>query len=457
MRPREVEFNWSRLLGYVRSGNVVPVIGTSLLLDSEGRPLYAKIARQLQAAHPGAIDGDGLPANPDLHDVVGRLRTEENQQELYMDVDDAIRSVVASGAAVLEPIRQLAEIADFKLFVTLTPDDLLVGSLKERRAPDSVFEVVHSLMGSSDLPPAAERRNGQTHVLYLFGKAGPHPTFAIHEEDVLEYAHNLVSRHKQTPNLFLDQLLASDLLLIGCNFSDWLGRLFLRTTSRNRLTWQPKQTQEWLVEPLAKDEPLSCFLSSYSRSTKLVADLSPVRFVAELHRRWMLGRPSADTAEAPKASRRPSATFFVSYSRTTDRAKAEALVRHLYSLGARDHEVWFDQRDIDPGQNFENEIFDGIANCRHFVPLVSRAADARREAFFFRECRRANDRREGFREEEFVLPLVVDDEYKPESYTADAIRDWRKIDFGHAPDGTPNERTSERLRVMLRAARLERS
>ena len=44
----------------------------------------------------------------------------------------------ASNYAIPEPIRQLAEIADFRLFVTLTPDDLLARSLRKRCAVNEI-------------------------------------------------------------------------------------------------------------------------------------------------------------------------------------------------------------------------------------------------------------------------------------------------------------------------------
>jgi hypothetical protein len=53
------------------------------------------------------------------------------------------------------------------------------------------------------------------------------PFFAIHDEDVLEYAHNLLSCGSNMPLSFLDELGQRNLLLIGCNFPDWLSRFFV--------------------------------------------------------------------------------------------------------------------------------------------------------------------------------------------------------------------------------------
>ena len=55
----------------------------------------------------------------------------------------------------------------------------------------------------------------------------------------------------------------------------------------------------------------------------------------------------------------------------------------------------------------------------------------------------------------YLVPLVVDPDYRPESYREDSVSTWldRKIDFGHAPGGQPDERTRKTLTSLLREAR----
>ena len=72
-------------------------------------------------------------------------------------------------------------------------------------------------------------------LLYLFGKSRPTPLYSIHDEDVLEYAHNVIARGSHAPTSFLGALQDRNLLLIGCNFPDWLSRFMLRATRKGRL------------------------------------------------------------------------------------------------------------------------------------------------------------------------------------------------------------------------------
>ena len=112
----------------------------------------------------------------------------------------------------------------------------------------------------------------------------------------------------------------------------------------------------------------------------------------------------------------------------------------------------FDGDDINAGQDFNHRIQDGIQGCSYFLPLLSEAAQQRPQAYVFREWRAASERAL-LMNRDFVLPLVVDTDYLPQRHTADAVRPWRALDFGHAPDGVPDDKTRQRLAALLRQAR----
>ena len=446
--------DWKRLLDRIRDGDVVPVLGPQLLVDADGHTSrQARIAEALLKDHGLEVEPGSLPAFRELNEAFARLKDKMRPQDIYADVHDLLRQDgAASGAMAPAPIQQLAEISDFRLWVTLTPDDWLARSLRQRCA---VNQIVHSprwpTSEAKDLPPDWHRRAGEVQLLYLFGKSRSTPTFAIHDEDVLEYAHNIIARGSQVPAAFLGELQERSLLLIGSNFPDWLSRFFLRLTNKSRLSEKGKR--EWMVEQLAPEASLTCFLRSYSKETEVLSDLPPVQFVAELHRRWMEDRGAGDSTtprgEAPVPR---GAMFFVSYSRVGDLPRAEALVRSLLGLGAAEAEVWFDRSSIEPGHDFRQQILDGIRGCRYFVPLLSDKANGREEAFVFGEWREANKRLE-IMNREFVFPVIVDPEYEPDRYTADPIRSWRDIDFGHAPQGEPDARLLAKFKALLKDAR----
>ena len=450
------EATWRRLLGLMRDGFVVPVIGARLLVGEDGRSsLQARVAERLLALYGVEVGDRPLPLFRELNEAVTRLLTSGSTlpklQDLYTDVHEAIQEVAAAADfQIPTPIRQLAEITDFRLLVTLTPDDLLARSLRERRAVD---EIIHSPVLPSaeetDLPADWAKLPSEAHLLYLFGKSRSAPMFAIHDEDVLEYAHNVIAREHYVPSKFLNALRQRNLLLIGCNFPEWLSRFFLRATSESRLS----QRREWLIEEMQPTESLIYFLQSYSKDTE-VLQFPPVDFVAELHKRWTAERrPTA--APPPRAEAVPPGTmFFISYSRGTDQPRAEALYQTLVQLGVGDSDIWFDRCSIEPGQDFRRRILDGIRTCRYFVPLLSTAADAARRGVRLR--RMARRQRPQPEHEPRLHP--PDDRRRRVSARAvrGAARHRRRMGatgFLSRARGVPDQRMKHRLTQLVRDAR----
>ncbi|MFT3717309.1 toll/interleukin-1 receptor domain-containing protein [Pseudorhodoferax sp.] len=461
------ESDWKRLLRQIRSGYVVPVIGPQLLADAAGASALQRVlAERLLDLH-GVAAGDRPALRPfrELNAAVsfllaGRLA---KPQALYVDVADLLDDLAGEPGMLPTPLRQLAEITDLRLFVCMTADGLLAEALRAARPRQALGEVVHAPRMPTDewrdLPEDwSTQPAGPAWVLYMFGRARPAPVYAIHDEDVLEYAHNVMARGSNVPVNFLRALQDRSLLMLGCGLPDWLGRFFLRLTNKDRLS--EKTRHEWLIEAprgaQAEDE-LATFLKSFSEDTECLEGPSPAAFVEELHRRWLAEQQPAPAmpaaAPAPELPEVPhGAVFFVSYSRATDAAAAQQLVAALRTLGCGEAEVWFDRRAIEPGEDFAREIMGGIASCRYFLPLLSLAALQREEAFVFREWRAAQQRALGLNRS-FVVPLVVDDPAADPARYAGGVADWGGLHFGQAPGGVPDAATLARLRELLRDAR----
>lgn len=450
------EGDWKHLLRQIRGGYVVPVLGTQLFADRDGASTVQRlVAQRLLDLHEIA-PGEAPTLTPfhELNDAVTFLlmQTRVKAQALYVDVAGIYADIAKDPAAVPESIRLLAEITDFRLFVTMSADTLLADCLGARRG---VREVIHAPRMPTDewrdLPSDWGSRPGsEANILYMFGKARAAPVFAIHDEDVLEYSHNLMARGSNVPINFLRALQDRSLLLLGCGLPDWLGRFFLRLTNRDRLS--EKSRHEWLIEAPRKDDELSAFLGCFSEGTQYLQLLPPAQFVAELHRRWLAEVPQLPAGDNQKLLREPAKgpVFFISYSRSADEPRALRLYQALRDMGAAEAEVWFDRRVLESGDEFSREIETGIRSCQYFLPLISEDVLQREEAYVFREWRSADERRQGMNRT-FVVPVVVDDAFEP--YRYDLPVKWAGLDFGHAPSGNPDPRMLNTLRDLLRNAR----
>jgi hypothetical protein len=451
------EAAWSRLLAMMRDGTVVPVVGPRLLVDDDGTSLQARVATKLLADYGVEVPEGGLIRFREINEAVTLLKGKVDVQDLYFPICQAMADLQKQRFHIPKSLSQLAKISDFRMVVTLTPDGLLTQALQA--ANRAVNEVVHSPKlptdQGSDLPADWQKPGGAVQVLYLFGKARPSPLFSIHDEDVLEYAHNVIISGSHSPRAFLSALQDRNLLLIGCNFPDWLSRFILRATRKGRLA-DHHAGYGWLVEPLGQEDPFIGFLGKYSPATSVLTDIEPADFVDELYRRWVAQHtPNGDGAPTPTERAMPeSAMFFISYSRTTDVAAAVRLYETLRGLGVAENEIWFDRETLEPGDLFKQRILNGIRSCRYFIPLVSRAATQRDQAFVFREWNEATDVLPELNRT-YLVPLVVDQENLPKSYRQVSVEAWveRGYNFGHAPEGLPDANATAFLRNLVRAAR----
>lgn len=452
---------WDRLLRRIEDGLVVPVLGPQVLTCADGsNPLETQIAQYLLELYEVESSENTLPPSRVLNDVVIQIKKERGAdfQDIYADIHDAIQHLTTGKDAMTpEPVQQIAAISSFNLFVTITPDEQLVRCLRERCA---VNEIIYSpylpTSEGSDLPKDWQSHHGEVQLLYLFGKSRVGPMFAIHDEDFLEYMHNIIARGSHVPVKFLDELQQRSLLLIGCNFPEWLSRFFLRLTKQGRLL-DTQRKKEWLIENNPVNKELVYFLESYSKGTKIISDITPKTFISELHQRWQARHNESENISSLKIERVPRGTmFFISYCRGTDYANAVKLGESLRSQGVASNEIWFDEQSIAPGNDLRSHIIEGIQSCRFFVPIISKAADALDEKYFRREWHEAIERGKGIQGRTFIFPVIVDEVFKLEEYQCIPL-EFKQLLIGHAPAGQPNEQTRAALKDLVRSERLKRA
>ena len=459
---------WDDLLAFIEERQVIPVVGGELLeLEAGGRrvPLQPAVAATLlrryglepagrgEAAAPGTVP---LRARHELSDAVGALAQRGQRiQNLYRPVNDALREVLAGQSEPVPALAQLAAITHFDLFVSVTFDDLLARAIDRVRfegAAQTESIAYAPNLSSDKVNDIPERPStGYTAVFHIFGKASASPQFAIHDEDLLEFVYGLQAGRGHVPERMLGAIRSRSLLLIGCNFADWLSRFFLRAANQTRL-FGDRDKREFLVDADA-DASLTLFLERFSQNTRVYPG-SAAEFVAALYERWRERHPSGplpagEGARAAAGAHRSG--IFVSYS-SGDRAAARALVEALRAIGG--DVVWFDRHDLTAGADWRGAIVGAIRRCSLFLPLVSAGTEARPEGFFRLEWDEACDRDRTIQGRPFLIPVVIDPDYAGDAARYALLPDaFRKRQFGHAPRGVPSERLAQELRDAIRGLR----
>jgi hypothetical protein len=441
---------WDDLLLDIRKGVVIPVIGRELLtVERDGSlvnledELAEDFARQYLPDGAGAPSDQRRTGRSSLAMAAARYRSTCTYRDNPDDVYPAIRQLLKSAyeSPIPPPLETLAKITDFKMFVTTTSDRWLQKALArhDRQTVLRAFALNGACPEDRDLPFACNdfdpRDWPATFVYHLLGVEGPRD-FAVTEEDMLEFMHQLQEPHR-APTVLLDMLNKSKLLLIGCGLPDWLTRFLVRIAKRKRLT---APGEEYLVVggTAGNDKGLKYFLDLFTHPLTIWEDGGSIDFIDELYARWAAsegaraaasppldldaflhygsasaspaatnggpsdpaGAATTSTALQPSARGHPSSSrrrkrgrgIFLSYA-SEDRPEVEKLNAALEAEGL---EVWFDQDELESGQKYDDEIREIIGQCDAFVPVLSQHVlpDRNPDRYFRSEWSWAVDRAE---------------------------------------------------------------
>lgn len=432
---------WEDLLSYIEERQVIPIVGAELLqvTTDRGPKLLLDWAAEKLALRLN-VQRDDLPERYTLNDVVCVfLAGQGRREEAYVRLRSILRD------APFEPplaLRQLAAITDFDLFVTMTFDSLLESAINLERFQGVASTEVLAYAPNRVVDLSAERDRLQRPVVYhLFGKLSASPTYAISDEDLLEYICAL-QNDSLAPERLFHELEHSHLLVIGSNFSNWLARLFLRMTKRHRLS-DPRDVGEVLADDqVTADERLVAFLQQVSVRTRIYAGAE--RFVSELHSRWQrhtkylssTGSGSSYSCSdisprrfAPPAREMPDNAVFISYTRQD----LSAVQQVKAALDAAGITTWFDMERLESGDDYDRKIRRNIARCSYFIPVISAATQKRLEGYFRREWSYALDRARNMAEGAlFILPLILDDTIPAEAHVPER---FKELHFTQLPRG----------------------
>jgi TIR domain len=459
---------WSDLIPLVAARQVVPIIGSDLLsVTADGKPVrfYRRVAERLLGRYGIELPPDDTTLRPyhELNDAICLLDKlgRRASGDSYLPAHEAIRTTLATCRDEVEaPLKQLASIEDFRVFVTTTSDDVLAQAIDRVRyegkprteqveyAPSGLPKDRLTDLSELDVPDRSA-------VLYLFGKAAVSPVFAAHDEDVLEFLYGLQAGLGQIPKRFFSAIRGANLLLIGCHFSDWLSRFLMRVAAPQRLSEQ-RGRKDFVIDPSREELDFVVFLTTFARNTR-ISSMSPAAFVGELFTRWQAQRPqespAPDAARSAALPRARKPAVFISYSRS-DIVPVRTLYEEIRRV-AGDDVAWFDKSDIIPGDEWRTRIMEGVEGCQLFLPVVSVSEEARSEGVFIEEWKAALDRARGIDGRAFIVPVFVDADAEANisRYTR-ANRLFGGIDFGFAPAGRLTPKLEAMIVRELRAFRV---
>lgn len=409
------DHHWSRILREIERGDVVPVVGPELLeITHQGKqvPFYERVAEIL--VERLGIDTGELAPPWSLCELV-YLHRQQTGDPFETDLHHLVFDIVSEeGWQIPTAIEKLAEITDFDLFVSTTPDSFLSRALEERRglSPTDLRTIAFAPgTQPSDLPDTYEtKKDSFTTVFKLFGDASMAPDFALTEEDILRYIHHLQIRDERPVNLF-DVLKKKSLAMLGCSFENWIIRFLLCSVKGENLFTSHGARGIIADKSTQANSQLLPFLNR--NRTLLFPNGDAAHFVDELHRRWLESQKGkkqnndtrSQTSEQQSDEDETEDFVFLSYARE-DQAIA-AKIRD--QLKANNIPVWMDEQRLESGEVFETVITERIHECAFFLPIISKSTLNLERRFFRLEWNVAiAESRKWPDSYPFIQPIIVD-------------------------------------------------
>ena len=223
------QMDWDILLDEIEEGQVIPVIGQDFLSEQVGDNTFdAGFARRLA----GLLELDLEEETPSVASVAAQYARSRRPRKKFNDSIEWLVRQEAEGARP-ESLGKLAQITSFRVFVTTTFDHWMEQALTAA-GRQSVSLAYGAGEKAGDLPADYEHRR-EAFVYHLLGRPGD-SAFAVFEDDILEFMHQLLSpASPRRPEQLFDALEKSHLLFLGFRFQDWLTRFFVRMARGVRL------------------------------------------------------------------------------------------------------------------------------------------------------------------------------------------------------------------------------
>lgn len=316
-----------------------------------------------------------------------------NQTDIYFEIENILQN---------KKVKCKPEIVDFlsiKRFPLILTTSCFSGLETELRSHfDDVDIKVYNKSARSDIGMGLSSKNPT--IYYLFGKVNRiKKSFMVTEDDLLDYLH-LWHNMETRPNRLGDYLKDKFLLVLGCNYPNWLFRFFWHSIRNFILVPNTYEMQGVVaLDNVDADKELTKFLSRIQ--TQIFEN--SMSFIDEFMHRWNC-RKTDEKGEDGKLID-DNTDIFISYARE-DAEVVRDIADQMRKLGA---EVWLDENKLEWSDLYESIIQEKITKAKRFVPIISHTTMQQGRRFFRREWAmaiREMDFRFGM---PYFAPIVIDD------------------------------------------------
>ena len=410
-KSRKMERMWEILLSEIENGNVIPIIGNELFcinVDGKSTHLNEYIIRKIADALD--IEYDESLTFTELDGDKYKYKWNEIGSDLYYETNRILKEMSNLQIQNSETLRKLCGIDKFKIMLTTAFDDWAFNAMEEKWGKGAVRELSYKKRSAGqDIDD-----NLSSPLLYhIFGKADAVThSFVLTEDDLLEFLHYWLNENYR-PKQLAAMLREKYLLVIGCNYPNWLFRFFIHSMKSS--LHSSTKDKMGMVADSTLDNELVAFLSRINAQNHC----NTVEFIDELVERWEKRSHENITKE-----------IFISYA-SEDRATVAKIVDKLKEWGVN---AWFDVQELEPSDEYIEKIKKQIRESKAFVPVLSKNTLTAGRHFFKREWEWAREETEWRGTEKYIYPTAIEEinfesDMLPEKFKNTQIINFNSISF----------------------------
>lgn len=384
------ERGWKRLVSAISNKEVVPIIGKELF-KVNGEPLQTFLNKQI-CKNLFVDYYDGMSVDQ----IVEAINAEEGdgKRKLCNELSKIFSRIEIP---VPDSLKELIDLNLFPILLTTSYTPILERYL-HKNSSQKWKSYAYDTTPKADIHSAAMTSNI---LYYIFGKIGVEGTFVVDEDDLLSFLHFWHDENTR-PRELCKYLSNKYLMVIGCDYPDWLFRFLWYSMNSNFNEKSLKKGQLIISnKKVMEDTDLQSFL----RRIRAYYNNDIDEFILELCKRCKDIIPNYPLNNKNTYHPDSNVDFFISYA-SEDYEIAAKIASMLQHLGAR---VWFDYNDLKPGDPFPNDIKESIEDCKRFMPILSAHSTEETRRFFRKEWKLAKDEAELRLGMPYITPVSIGD------------------------------------------------
>lgn len=440
------EKEWNKLLNKIDNGEVVLILGDELSainINGQRHLLKEYILRQLvMALNDGELDSskhlkeEDIQSFSDISYDYKRREWQTIKSDPYMETTD-ILSNISKSSYDTEALHKLFSLNKFKIVLTTGFDNIACSVLEDMYGPENIEHLSYK-RGSNgpDLKPQLDK------ILFyqLFGKASSDMhSFVLSEDDLLDFIHFWMDQNYR-PKVLSNVLRDKYILVLGCNYPNWLFRFFFHS-----LKYSSTMRQEGHDNGLLADSNLDPELVSFLRRMETSVYEDAIIFINELYDRWKKRERgnAINNKIIPVNPDEDDFDAFISYA-SEDFEDVQEIARMFNEKGLR---VWFDKDNLKSGDKYERKIKYLIEKAKIFIPVLSPNTANNNGGRFFRKEWKWADVADGSHfgtDDNYIRPILI------KGYT---MTDKHVFKDCHCVDLSVREERANNIRRMIRDIR----